>query len=161
MSTWSELINLSKQRHFVVGRNSLRLPGYQIENRISMRKNNFLFQILGSDFGTDPRAFIGWENTTKLVFFYSQLTSAGVSWKNYFIWMYLAVGFRKVYLVWFSFLHRFVEEKQDKRTQNENNKLKMNQWQWRACNNTDSITSNNTYLRIYWKFWFYLVGFTN
>ena len=27
----------------------------------------------GKDYGTDPRAFVGWENDTKMLFFYSML----------------------------------------------------------------------------------------
>ena len=29
------------------------------------------------DYGRDPRAFIGWANDTKLVFFYAMLAAAG------------------------------------------------------------------------------------
>ena len=68
----------------------------QIENKILMKgkyvvvgvanidiytgkTNIFNSQIfVGRDFGTDPRAFIGWENSTKMIFFYSQLVSATV-----------------------------------------------------------------------------------
>ena len=31
----------------------------------------------GDDYGRDPRAFIGWANDTKLVFFYAMLAAAG------------------------------------------------------------------------------------
>ena len=33
----------------------------------------------GDDYGRDPRAFIGWANDTKLVFFYAMLAAAGLS----------------------------------------------------------------------------------
>jgi hypothetical protein len=46
---------------------------------ISRKAKHYQFlKRAGQDFGTDPRAFIGWENSTKLVFFYSQLASASV-----------------------------------------------------------------------------------
>ncbi len=35
--------------------------------------------LYGDDFGKDPRCFIGWENETKNVFFYQQLTAVTVS----------------------------------------------------------------------------------
>jgi hypothetical protein len=33
--------------------------------------------LYGDDYGRDPRAFIGWANDTKLVFFYAMLAAAG------------------------------------------------------------------------------------
>ena len=35
--------------------------------------------LYGDDYGRDPRAFIGWANDTKLVFFYAMLAAAGLS----------------------------------------------------------------------------------
>ncbi len=34
--------------------------------------------LYGNDYGRDPRAFIGWDNETKLVFFYAMLTATWV-----------------------------------------------------------------------------------
>ena len=35
--------------------------------------------LYGDDYGRDPRAFIGWANDTKLIFFYGMLAAAGLS----------------------------------------------------------------------------------
>ncbi len=38
--------------------------------------------LYGDDYGTDPRTFIGWNNETKMVFFYGILPTAGVREKS-------------------------------------------------------------------------------
>ena len=35
--------------------------------------------LYGDDYGRDPRAFIGWANDTKMIFFYGQLVTAGLA----------------------------------------------------------------------------------
>ena len=38
--------------------------------------------LYGDDYGTDPRAFLGWENETKAMFFYTMLSVVGVMINN-------------------------------------------------------------------------------